>query len=73
MRHIKTEIDSLPPGCPEWVTLELLNKTIQVWQPYYATDLKPEDALEIILNVGGLTKIIKECHSETICRNGSCQ
>lgn len=39
-------------GAPLWVTPELIQHTLQVWQPFYDHQLIPEDALEIIMNVG---------------------
>jgi hypothetical protein len=44
----------VPAGTPEWITAELIEKTIQVWQPYYNTPLATDDAVEIIRNVGRL-------------------
>jgi hypothetical protein len=43
-----------PAGMPDWITAELIEKTIQVWQPYYNTPLATDEAVEIIRNVGRL-------------------
>ena len=43
-----------PAGAPEWVSPELIEQTLRIWQPYYDNQLVAEDALEIILNVGRL-------------------
>ena len=48
----------VPAGAPSWVTPELLEHTIRVWQPYYQTQLIPADALEIILSVGQLVDVL---------------
>jgi hypothetical protein len=48
----------VPSGAPEWVTAELLQEAIEVWQPYYADELSMEDALEITLSVGRLAEAI---------------
>ena len=48
----------VPAGAPAWITSELVEKTIRVWQPYYADPLTPEDALAIILNVGRLFDVL---------------
>jgi len=52
---VKAEV---PSGAPDWVTAELLEEAIEVWQPYYEEDLTVEDALEITLNVGRLADVI---------------
>ena len=44
----------VPAGTPDWITAELIEKTIQVWQPYYEATLTPEEAVTMILNVGRL-------------------
>jgi hypothetical protein len=44
----------LPAGTPDWITPELVEKTIRVWQPYYQAILTPEEAVTMILNVGRL-------------------
>lgn len=41
----------LPPGTPAWVTEELLENTLDTWQPYYEYALTPHDALEILFSV----------------------
>ena len=49
--HVTTSI-VVPSGAPSWVTAELLQKTLEVWQPYYEQELIPEDALAIIMGAG---------------------
>ncbi|MBL8827451.1 MAG: hypothetical protein JNM18_10785 [Planctomycetaceae bacterium] len=46
----------IPAGAPAWITLELIEHTIRVWQPFYQKQLIPEDALEIIQGIGRLLK-----------------
>jgi hypothetical protein len=48
----------VPGGAPQWVTAELLQEAIEVWQPYYDHELTVEDALEITLSVGRLADVI---------------
>ena len=44
----------VPAGAPDWITQELIEETIRVWQPYYAELLSPEEAVTMIRNVGRL-------------------
>jgi hypothetical protein len=44
----------VPAGAPDWITPELIEATIRTWQPYYEATLTPEEAVIMILNVGGL-------------------
>ncbi len=55
---IMPEAVEVPSGAPDWVTAELLEEAIQVWQPYYEHGLDAEDALEITLSVGRLAEVI---------------
>ena len=45
---------AVPVGLPAWITADLIAETLRVWQPYYSEPLTPEDAIGILLNVGGL-------------------
>lgn len=47
----KTQPSPLPQGLPPWITAELIQETIEVWQPYYEKTLTPKDAAAIIRNV----------------------
>jgi hypothetical protein len=44
----------VPAGSPDWITAELIEETIRVWQPYYVAVLTPEEAVTMIQNVGRL-------------------
>jgi len=44
----------VPAGTPDWITPELVEETIRVWQPYYKDVLTPEEAVTMILDVGRL-------------------
>jgi hypothetical protein len=69
-RHIhssKTDGSNRPPvpralavgrALPAWITPDLIDETIRVWQPYYATRLTAEDAVTMILNVGRLLDVL---------------
>ena len=44
----------VPAGTPNWITAELIEQTIRVWQPYYQAIVTPEEAVTMILNAGRL-------------------
>jgi hypothetical protein len=44
----------VPAGAPDWITPELVEATIRVWQPYYADVISPEEAVTMIIDVGRL-------------------
>ena len=41
-------------GALRWITPALIADTTETWQPYYATRLTEEDAVEILVSVGEL-------------------
>lgn len=44
----------LSAGAPDWITPELVEATIRVWQPYYVDVISPEEAVTMLLDVGRL-------------------
>jgi len=56
----KKELDQ-PSGSdlPDWVSDDLVKKTIKIWQPYYPNQLTREDAMAIIKNVGRLIDCLR--------------
>ena len=48
----------VPPGAPRWVTAELIQETIEVWQPHSPERLTEQDALDILLNVTQLFDLL---------------
>lgn len=50
----------VPVGSPDWITTELIEATIRTWQPYYKNTLTPEDAVEMIRNVGLLFQVLSK-------------
>jgi hypothetical protein len=56
----------LPSGLPTWITAELIEETITVWQPYYATKLTAEDAAEILQNVGRMLEFFESDSDEEV-------
>lgn len=55
----------VPPGAPAWVTPELIQHTLRVWQPYYEHPLTTQDALAMILNTGRIVNALTEAGSNT--------
>lgn len=65
-------IVKVPAGAPTWVTVELIEHTIRVWQPFYRDQLIPEDALEIIRGVAGIVDVLSTgADYEAVRRIGS--
>jgi len=48
----------VPDGAPDWITAELVELTIRVWQPFYDEVVTPEEAVTMILNVGRLYGVL---------------
>lgn len=48
----------VPAGTPDWITVELIERTIRVWQPFYPAILTPEEAVTMLLNVGRLFDVL---------------
>lgn len=64
----------VPAGAPAWVTPELIEHTLRVWQPFYQHQLIPNDALEIIRGVAGIVDVLSSgADHETVRRIGSCE
>ena len=49
----------VPAGLPGWITLELIEETMRVWQPYCTEPLTTSDACEILLNVAQLFDVLE--------------
>ena len=58
----------LPPGLPNWITVERIQDTINTFQPYYPNHpLTLTDAAEILLSAGQVFGLFKgEPSHETI-------
>jgi hypothetical protein len=50
----------VPAGAPPWITAELLQATLETWQPHYEKPLTSEDALEILLNVDHFLAVLED-------------
>lgn len=44
---------------PRWITPELIERTIRVWQPRYGQPLSADDAVQIILTASRLYEVLK--------------
>lgn len=63
---------TVPAGAPHWVTPELIEHTLRVWQPFYEDQLIPKDALEIIMSVDRVVELLSSGgRHETIRSPGS--
>lgn len=43
---------------PSWITPELVQATIEAWQPFYADPITPEDAAAILKGLGALLSVL---------------
>ena len=43
---------------PDWITPELIEETLRVWQPYYAEPLTVEDAAGMLTGAGRLLSVL---------------
>ncbi len=50
----------VPAGTPHWITAELIEATIRVWQPYYDTVISPEEAVAMIQSAGRLINALSK-------------
>jgi hypothetical protein len=48
----------VPAGAPKWVSRELIERTLRVWQPYYRAALTTQDALDMLLAVSRLFGVL---------------
>ena len=65
-------VATVPAGAPPWITPELIEHTLRVWQPFYEDQLIPEDALEIIMSVDRVSDLLSSGgRHETIRSTGS--
>ena len=54
----------VPDGAPSWVTEELIEETIRVWQRFYEEPLASEQALALILTTSELLAAMEEQKNE---------
>lgn len=59
----------LGPGdaVPAWMTPELIQRTLDVWQPRYATRLTRADAIAILHRVGRLMEVLRNSSTVEQC------
>ena len=50
----ETDVEEFLESLPSWVTPQLIEVTIDTWQPYYCDPLTETDAAYMILNVSRL-------------------
>ena len=72
--NVTEDSSRVPAGAPSWITGDLIEKTIETWQPYYEERLLPEDALAMIMGVERMMYVLSRgVRHETVCRSGSRQ
>jgi hypothetical protein len=52
--------DILPPGTPKWITMDLVRRTVEVWQPHYSEPISIEEAVAILTRMGQLFTVLSE-------------
>ena len=64
----------VPDGTPSWITEDLIEETIRVWQRFCEYPLTEEDALVFLLNVSELLEIVEGSQAdEELRRTGESQ
>jgi hypothetical protein len=59
-QHERLSEAEIPRGTPTWIDAELIERTITVWQPYYAGPLTIEEAIAIIVGAGRILKVLSQ-------------
>lgn len=63
----------LPAGTPAWISSELVEQTLKVWQPRYSEPLSVEDAISILTGASGLMRTLAVFPNEVGSGNTSQQ
>lgn len=63
----------VPEGAPAWITAELIESTLAVWQPHYEQPLTTDDAVEILRSVGRLFDALGTSDEEVHCTGARLQ
>lgn len=64
----------VPPGTPAWITADLIQHTIRIWQPFYEHRLISEQAVEIIMSAGRMVDLLSSGDDhEAVRRTGESQ
>lgn len=50
----------------QWISGDLIEETLAVWQPFYGFSLPEREAIEILLEVGRLFEVLGESDGEAI-------
>lgn len=59
VHHSGDDLGPVPPGTPPWITRELIDKTIFVWQRFYSDRLTAADAVEMLMSVSNLFGVLR--------------
>jgi hypothetical protein len=58
--HHDSRLFAVPAGAPSWITSELIEKTISVWQRFYRHRLTAAEAVEMLISVGNLFGVLRD-------------
>ena len=64
VRHFGLKGSGVPDDVPCWVTEELIEETIRVWQRFYEDPLTKDEALVFPLNGSELLEIVEGSQSD---------
>lgn len=53
----------IPEGLPRWITRELIEQTIRVWQRYYRQPLTIHDAADMLMATSRLFRVLSRSPS----------
>lgn len=72
--NVEPSVVRVPAGAPSWITAELIEHTTRIWQPFYEEQLIPEQAMEIIMNMGRMMDLLSSGDGhEAVCRTRESQ
>jgi len=59
----------IPPGTPEWITVELIEQTLRVWQPRSLEPLTIADAIQMIRSMASLVQVLSGGETDATVRS----
>jgi hypothetical protein len=65
MRPSRSTIPGPATGYPNWITPELIARTLQVWRERWPSPMTEADAIDILVTVGRLAEVITSPSTES--------